>query len=93
MPEDNTEIQVPGAATTPVVSVGKSALTSKLNWLGFLLAGVGLLEMVQGTGLNFIPEKWRPVAVSGLGLLIMALRTFGTSQPITGVVRKSNGTA
>ena len=63
----------------------KSAILSKLNWLGFAMTLMGLWAdpIFQDYLKNCIPPDILPRVLSGGGMLVMILRTFFTSQGLT----------
>lgn len=64
----------------------KSALQSKLTWVGVLTAIISLAQTMQGNEL--IAENPTLVAWFGVGIGVATalLRVFGTSKPIDRVV-------
>lgn len=68
--------------------MGKSALQSKLTWVGVLTAGIAALQAIQGSELIAAHPQavaWIGVAV---GVATALLRVFGTSKPIESVLPK-----
>ena len=64
----------------------KSAFKSKLNLLGLLLVAGPLIDPVRDTAMaavRVLPEEYRPLATSLIGLAVIVLRTFFTKQPVT----------
>jgi len=66
------------ALNQPVVA--KPAIASKINWLGLITIG-GSIASYVATQIN------AKAAVGGIivGALAILLRTFGTTQPISGI--------
>ena len=63
---------------------GKTALTSKLNWVGMVLVICGLFSdpaFQQYLG-DLVPSWLLPKLMSAAGIVVMVLRTFYTSEPI-----------
>lgn len=67
---------------------GKSALGSKLTWVGILTALVSVAQAVQGSELIAqYPEAVAWIGV-GVGALTALLRVFGTSVPVQSLLPK-----
>lgn len=67
----------------------KSIFRSKLNGVGAILTAIGVAMVGNEEARNFfvqlidmLPEGYRPLALSALGLLIIVLRTLFTSQAV-----------
>jgi hypothetical protein len=63
----------------------KSPVASKLNWTGLVLVMMGAVtdpsfQIYFG---NLIPQEWFSRLVFLAGWAVIALRTLGTSKPIT----------
>jgi hypothetical protein len=60
----------------------KNFFKSKLNWVGFCMILLGLLEMFQYTSV----VRDNPVIMEGIGFLIIILRTYFVKRPVDGPV-------
>lgn len=58
----------------------KFVLLSKLNWVGVILTLWPNIEPILG---NYLPPTAASNVIRAMGLLIIILRTFFTSQPVT----------
>lgn len=56
-------------------------LKSKTMVVSYLLIGLGLVEANFGFVAGFIPEAYRPLAISGIGFVMAVLRLM-TSKPV-----------
>lgn len=59
----------------------RGAKRSKLVWLGLAMALAGFFEAQRGTLDPLIPEPWRPIVWTVVGLAVVVLR-FLTTQPL-----------
>lgn len=63
----------------------KSAFKSKLNWVGalILLTGLFMDPTFQGYCSDIVPAQYMSKIVSLSGIVVMVLRTFFTSEPVS----------
>jgi len=68
----------------------KSAVRSKLNWVGLAVTIFGLLmdPSIQTHLGNILPPEILSKIISGAGIATMVLRTFFTDQPVTFLNKK-----